>query len=560
MKNTMKIMLALMAGAVVAISCNKEMEFDENPIVEEPILSFLAGTEGDATKTFIDGFKVKWSASDAISILDGTHVGKYTLTTGAGTTSGVFEFANEGEAVTVQTVYAVYPYAPSIDITVTRQDIIDYMMVTFGANQDECEEYLDEELEIEEMKGYYAQDPDTYGPMIIAFLETECFTQELYDLCWVYVQGGYSVQGPTLNGSVVSNLSIPEIQTVAAGQSVDPATMVMVGKSTDGQNLAFKNACAYVKVTLTEPCLKVTVTARGGENIAGTVSVDMTNAQAPAITCTDGKNVVTLKAAEGNLAAGTYYIAVVPSALQYGLSIKYFNPETGLFKASVLETAYNFVRSNVHNGGSNAIASVEGALWEENTNSLFWLPEDGYAINQSVEKVIINANIGTGMPAGARSLGEKDCLWTYYDDAEKTIHIGTSAPSIWFTSAANLFCEFPALTTYTGLDKFNLSEVTNFSEMFKNNDAIVSLDLSCWNFTCIKNATRMFAYTYWMNSLTLNNSFNTKGATILDMFNRTSFSAHDFTVYGITDQEIKNDIKERGDWNSLGSYMKFDGE
>lgn len=559
MKNTMRIMLALMAGAVVAISCNKEMEFDENPIVEEPILSFLAGTEGDATKTFIDGFKVKWSANDAIAILDGTHAGKYTLTTGAGTTSGVFEFANEGGAVTEQTVYAVYPYAPSIDITVTRQDIIDYLMVTYGFGQEVCEKYLDDELYIEDMKGYYAQDPDTYGPIIIDLLVEGCPTQELYDLCWLYVQGGHSVLGPTLSGSVVSNLSIPEIQTVAAGQSVDPATMVMVGKSTDGQNLAFRNACAYVKVTLTEPCLKVTVTARGGENIVGTVSVDMANAQAPIIACENGKNIVTLKAAEGNLAAGTYYIAVVPSALQYGLSIKYFNPETGLFKASVRETPYTFVRSNVHNGGDNAIALVEGALWEENTIINFWTPyDDAY---KEAEKVVINVNVSTGMPAGAKSLGEKGSLWTYYDNAEKAICIETSAPSIWFTTMRDLFDALNVVKSYTGLDNFYVSEVTDFTEVFESNPALVELDLSSWQFSNIKTAYEMFAYTNQLKSLTLNSSFNTLNANIGGLFNRTSFSAHDFTVYGITDQTIKDDIKARGDWNHGAiDYMKFDGE
>lgn len=559
MKNTMKMMLALVIGASAVVSCKKEMTPEQTPAAKDPILAFTAGTESDGTKTSIEGWNVNWSANDAIAILDGTHAGKYALTTGAGTTSGVFQFDNEGEAVTEQTVYAVYPYAPSIDITVTKQDIVDYLMVTYGFDQEVCEEFLDDELYIEEMKEYYAQDPDTFGPIIIDLLVTACPTQELYDLCWLYVQGGHSVQGPTLSGSVVSNLSIPEIQTVAAGQSVDPATMVMVGKSTDGQNLAFKNACAYVKVTLTEPCLKVTVTARGGENIAGTVSVDMANAQAPAITCTGGKNIVTLKATEGNLAAGTYYIAVVPSALQYGLSIKYFNPETGLFKASVLETPYTFVRSNVHNGGSNAIASVEGALWEENTVIGFWTPyDDAY---KEAEKVVINVNVSTGMPAGANSLGEKGSLWTYYDNAEKAICIETSAPSIWFTTMRDLFDALNVVKSYTGLDNFYVSEVTDFTEVFQSNPALVELDLSSWQFSNIKTAYEMFAYTSQLKSLTLNNSFNTLNANIGGLFNRTSFYAHDFTVYGITDQTIKDDIKARGDWNhGTIDYMKFDGE
>lgn len=558
MRNTMKMMLALVIGASAVVSCKKEMTPEPTPVAKEPILAFTAGTESDGTKTSIEGWNVNWSANDAIAILDGTHAGKYAITTGAGTTRGVFEFANEGEAVTEQTVYAVYPYAPSINITVTRQDLIDCLMATFGYDQELSEEFLDDVLDIEGLKEAYEYDPGTYGPMIYSILEEACSTLEFKDLCWAYVTGKLLAQGPALNGSVVSNLSIPEIQTVAAGQSVDPATMLMVGKSTDGKNITFKNACAYVKVTLTEPCLKVTVTARGGEDIVGPVSVDMTNTQAPAIACSYGRNIVTLKAAEGNLAAGTYYIAVVPSALQYGLSIKFFNPETGLFKASVLETAYNFVRSNVHDGGDNAIATVDGALWEEDTNFESWTPY-AEAYNEA-EKVVINVNVSTGMPAGAKSLGEKNCLWTYYDDAEKAVRIETSAPSIWFTTMKRLFYENVNTTTYSGLENFYVKEVTDFTETFQSNKAVVELDLSCWNFNKIKSAYQMFAYNYQLKSVKLNNSFNTVDADIEELFHWTSYDAKDLTVYGITNQAIKNDIKERGDWNGMGPYMKFDGE
>lgn len=561
MKRTMKTMLALIFGASTIISCNKEIPFEENSAKPqaEKILTFTAGTEGDETKTSIDGFNVKWSASDAISILDGTHAGKYTLTTGAGTTSGVFEFANEGEAVTEQTVYAVYPYVPSIDITVTRQDIVDYLMVTYELNQDECEEFLDNQLYIEEMKEAYATDPGTYGPMIQSILDDECPTQELIDLCWVYIQGGHSVVGPALNGNVISNLKIPNMQTVAAGQSVDPDAMQMVGMSADGQNISFRNTCAYIKVTLTEPCLMVTVTARGNEPIAGNISVDMTNSANPSITCDSGSSVVTLKAAEGNLEAGIYYIAVAPSALGYGISVKFFNPETGHFKASISESAKTLLRNKVYDAGNNVVATVEGALIDAK-----------YSTGCGWPTIRIEANIPASQKpeedegAGVYYIGINGSIWAYYDFTNKVLYIRTTAPQIFVPDGCRMFRFNSGVKEYFGMEYVNVSEVSNFREFFQVEHSYYEntgvIDLSSWNFTCIRDVSYMFDGYGKIDKIIFPESFKFQSFTKFDAIfwdlgsHRTD--GKKTVIKGITDEATKNAIMTDEYWDP--DHMMFE--
>lgn len=561
MKNTMKIMLALIFGASTIISCNKEIPFEENSAKPqaEKILTFTAGTEGDETKTSIDGFKVKWSASDAISILDGTHAGKYVLETGEGTTSGTFMFGNEGEAATEQTVYAVYPYAPSAEITVTWQDLINYLVENFEMDAEDAEWTLTELLMIDQKKEDYEEDPVTNEPLIIESLEEESLPKELFDLCMVYIKGGHSVVGPALNGNVISNLKIPNMQTVAAGQSVDPDAMQMVGMSTDGQNISFRNACAYVKVTLTEPCLMVTVTARGNEPIAGDIAVDMSNFANPSITCNSGSSVVTLKAAEGNLEAGTYYIAVAPTAVGYGMSVKFFNPETGHFKASISEGAKTLLRNKVYDAGSNVTAAVEGALIDANFSSGCGWPT-----------IRIEANIPASQKpeedysARIYYIGIQGSVWAYYDGTNKVLYIRTTAPQIFVPDGCQMFKFNSGVKEYFGMENVNVSEVSNFRGFFQVEHSYYEntgvIDLSSWNFTCIRDVSYMFDGYGKIDKIIFPESFKFQSFTKFDSIfwdlGKDRTDGKKTVIKGITDEATRNAIMTDENWDP--DHMMFE--
>lgn len=566
MKNTMKMMLALVIGASAVVSCKKEMTPEQTPVAKEPILAFTAGTESDNAKASIDGWDVKWTANDAISILDGTHAGKYVLETGEGTTSGTFMFGNEGEAATELTVYSVYPYVRSADVTVTWQDLINYLVENCEMDAEYAESVLTGALMIDQMKAAYEQDAATYEPMIIALLEPMInelvepeLSKELFDLCMVYIKGGHAVVGPALNGNVISNLKIPNTQTVAAGQSVDPDAMQMVGMSTDGKNISFRNACAYVKVTLTEPCLMVTVTSRGNEPIAGDIAVDMSNFANPSITCNSGSSVVTLKAAEGNLEAGTYYIAVAPTAVGYGMSVKFFNPETGHFKASISEGAKTLLRNKVYDAGSNVTAAVEGALIDATFSSGCNWPT-----------IRIEANIPASQKpeedydARIYYFGIQGSVWAHFDYTNKVLYLRTTAPQIFVPDGSRMFMFNNGVKEYFGMENVNVSEVSNFREFFLVEHAYFEntgvIDLSSWNFTCLRDVSQMFDGYGKIDEIIFPESFKFQSFTKFDgIFCDLGKHRTDGTktvIKGITDEATKNAIMTDEYWDP--DHMMFE--
>ena len=113
MKKTLFVSLIAMAAAV-SFSCNKE-EADggeKNPAGQGETGLFASQSEisasSAATKTVLDGVSIKWEEDDAITLFgeDGSPV-KYTISEGAGTTSGLF--GTDAVLPEKMTGYAVYP-------------------------------------------------------------------------------------------------------------------------------------------------------------------------------------------------------------------------------------------------------------------------------------------------------------------------------------------------------------------------------------------------------------------------------------------------------------------
>ena len=123
----------------------------------------------------------------------------------------------------------------------------------------------------------------------------------------------------SINGSVVTT-EIPAIQTVKSGCHVADGAMVAVAKSKDNK-LAFKNAFSLLSINIDEDGIQeVTVTATGGEILAGTA--DITVADEPSVSMVSGTNIVTLKHEAGAFPQGTYYLAIAPNiTLNKGLNI-----------------------------------------------------------------------------------------------------------------------------------------------------------------------------------------------------------------------------------------------
>lgn len=542
MKKTMKTLLALMAGTLAFSACS-----DEDAILNEntgnatdatPILTFNASTESDgATRATIDALAINWQAGDAILMMDGTNSGKYNLDAGCeGTASGTFTKDGESTAVSGENIYALYPYAESSLRTVSQAEAeaaagsaSDYLEYWKDDIQWVGEEYVKDDME---MFGISAENQ----AIILAFLKGEKI----------------GAPAPELSGTCITNVVIPDVQTVAAGQTVDPKAVLMVAKA-DGEDLAFKNVCSYVKVTPTVACKKIEVRAMGAD-LAGACTVAVSDEPAASIT-SDGKSVVTLKAEAGDLAAGTYYIAVLPGAKSNGIEVRFYtSAET--FNYNARSTSFTFVRSKVHSGGNNSGAL--GTIWTQNTDYNMW--SDNYY--NVVKTVTISTGVSGAMPSGAKALNSDETLWSR-KDAENNFYIETSASKIVTTNMLLTFAYLENVESYTGLDKLDVSEVSTFERCFQENrNALASLDLSSWQINPAASTRMMFDCCMNLTSLTLNNSFHS-GYSMINRIGQYVYqgTGNPCIIYGVTDEAVKNDLNQPG-WTYEAGYsdIKFDGE
>lgn len=115
MKTTKKSIIALLTGAMILAGCSNNETIDDidKQTTSLKPMTFTASMEGqgDATRAAIDGLDIEWMDGDQISVFDGASENygnqQFTLTSGAGTTSGNFS----GTAATASIYYALYPYA-----------------------------------------------------------------------------------------------------------------------------------------------------------------------------------------------------------------------------------------------------------------------------------------------------------------------------------------------------------------------------------------------------------------------------------------------------------------
>lgn len=115
-----KVFILLFAALAFAVSCQVEQQIvveEPEPVQEEENLvykTFSVSMPDSDTKTYLDtdGLTVKWSAGDEIAVIEVANKVKrtFTLKSGAGTTSAVFEGSVSPDAE------GYYAYYPNVDI------------------------------------------------------------------------------------------------------------------------------------------------------------------------------------------------------------------------------------------------------------------------------------------------------------------------------------------------------------------------------------------------------------------------------------------------------------
>ena len=139
MKKYIQSMMAF-AAIVSFASCSSE---DNNTTIENEsatkVMTFTATQEGNeaSTRAILSGTNIHWESEDEISIFDGTNNNQFTLTDGAGSTSGKFS----GEAGQSTSYTAVYPYQENASLSGN-----DVTNVTLPATQNATDNSFDKNV------------------------------------------------------------------------------------------------------------------------------------------------------------------------------------------------------------------------------------------------------------------------------------------------------------------------------------------------------------------------------------------------------------------------------
>lgn len=190
------------------------------------------------------------------------------------------------------------------------------------------------------------------------------------------------------------------------------------------------------------------------------------------------------------------------------------------------------------------------------------------------------ASLPTAEDATHKKLNEAGTLWQVLDGA--ILKIQTSAPKIKISgpiSNSGLFKSYEKVTSITGLDKIDFSEVTDMSSMFFRCIALTSLDLSSFNTSKVPSMKKMFDGCNALTSLNLS-SFNTSEVTNMESmfdsckklssltlsnnFVMTNVGTKDYmffycgrdlsgsdkcTVSGVTDSDIRSALSTGTNWD-----------
>lgn len=160
----------------------------------------------------------------------------------------------------------------------------------------------------------------------------------------------YQATASLSNGILTATL--PAVQTATAG-TFDPDAALMMAVA-DGKDFRFRNCVSYIKVTTDEAAQSITFASLDGRSVAGTVAIDYNNGEPVATVSYGGSLSATLQPRQGEttIAAGTYYIAVMPQAMELGFKLAYVDADGVTHNRVYTGTKFNAKRNKVSDMGT----------------------------------------------------------------------------------------------------------------------------------------------------------------------------------------------------------------
>ena len=154
--------------------------------------------------------------------------------------------------------------------------------------------------------------------------------------------------------SGIVRTTFPEVQTIS-GNNIASNALLAVATSTD-KTFAFKNVTSLLKMNLNadDKIVKVELTSRGTENLAGDVAVTISDT--PEYTLENGTPAVSLERTDKGILQGDVFMSVLPQNFENGIHLAFYN-EAGE-KAIKKYGSMEFKR----NGGKDA-GSIKNLIW-----------------------------------------------------------------------------------------------------------------------------------------------------------------------------------------------------
>ncbi len=162
----------------------------------------------------------------------------------------------------------------------------------------------------------------------------------------------YDAEAAVAEGVITTTL--PAVQTAVLGSFT---THLSVAQAVENK-FAFKNVCGLVGVKVdAENITKIVLEGNNGEIVAGAINVTVADAPKWTVVAEQGAKSVTLAPAEGTLAKGVYYFAVLPQTFEKGFNVKAYKGDDAYVLRNVA-AKYELKRSDIV--GSKAFG-IEGS-------------------------------------------------------------------------------------------------------------------------------------------------------------------------------------------------------
>lgn len=323
--------------------------------------------------------------------------------------------------------------------------------------------------------------------------------------------------------------------------SFDPLAMPMVASNASGTEFSFKAQAAVLRLKVSTTASDVAVNSiditSASMALTGYAAPNMGNGTY-GVPTESTSNTVTLNC-ETPVAINstpTEFNIVVPGQTYSSgdLTITVKTNKGDFEKTS--KAAATFAAGKVYNLNISGVP-VDAAQWTQNTSNRDWLYN--YSANyRNMTSLYIRT--GQSAPDGDATviyLNSEGTLWSRYDAGTKTAYIETSKSVIEATSLSNTFWSFSRLTSISGLDNIDVSNVSDFSYCFRS-AGLTSLDLSQWQIKNGANTNHMFRSMAVLGVLRINNTFPA-GTAMFESTGQYDYMGGPCKVYGAS-ADLKN--------------------